>query len=365
MLYVLSLADKNGAVDQQLMRAYREINTTETHSLALITLALQARGKTSEAKVAAAELWERAFTTQSLISWKGMSDEWGKSGEVETTALAFKALFALNPQDPRLFKATRWLVLNREGNHWCSTRDTAFVLYALTDFLKHSQELQPDYMATIRLNGKPLLQRQFTREDIFNPEVEVSVNEKEIRSGDNLLVFDKKGTGNLYYTLIFRQVIGQEELPKLITGAGISVQRDYYRMMSEKNPHSGVIVTSPSPNPTTEFRTGEAILVRLTINTPQAYEYVVIEDPLPAGCEVSERGDLERWEWDWWWSQMEVRDEKVAFFARRLPAGTSTLEYHLTPQIPGEYHALPTDVYSMYNPEIRGSGAETRVRLRE
>jgi uncharacterized protein YfaS (alpha-2-macroglobulin family) len=89
-----------------------------------------------------------------------------------------------------------------------------------------------------------------------------------------------------------------------------------------------------------------------------------VEDPLPAGCEVSDQGDLEPWEWDRWWSDMDVRDEKVAFFARRLSASTSTIEYHLRPQIPGDYHVMPTEVYDMYDPSLRGSGGETRVTLR-
>jgi len=54
----------------------------------------------------------------------------------------------------------------------------------------------------------------------------------------------------------------------------------------------------------------------------------------------------------------------VAFFARRLPAGQSVVEYHLQPQIPGQYHALPTAVYSMYDPRLRSVGAETDVRIR-
>jgi len=278
--------------------------------------------------------------------------------------LALKALLALDAREARLFKVVRWLVLRREGNHWVSTRDTAFVLFALTDLMKVTRELCPDYEAAVSLNGKPLFRERFTEKSVFAPEVEVKVSGDSLRAGENLFSVSKAGQGNLYYTIIFRQFVGQEDLPRLITGAGISVQRDYFTLVSTRNPRSGVITTSPSPTPRADFRCGEAVLVRLTITSPREYEYLVLEDPLPAGCEVSERGNLERWEWDWWWSDLEVRDEKVAFFARRLPAGTSTIEYHLRPQIPGDYHVMPTQIYSMYNPDVRGSGAETRVRLR-
>ena len=62
---------------------------------------------------------------------------------------------------------------------------------------------------------------------------------------------------------------------------------------------------------------------------------------------------------------MDIRDEKVAFFARSLDTGTHVLEYHIRPEIPGDYHVMPTTAYSMYDPEVRGSGPETRLITRE
>jgi uncharacterized protein YfaS (alpha-2-macroglobulin family) len=125
-----------------------------------------------------------------------------------------------------------------------------------------------------------------------------------------------------------------------------------------------VITTSPSPNPIKDFRAGESILVRLIIRAPKDFEYFVIEDPLPAGCEGLEQGRLETWEWDYWFSDREMRDEKAVFFAREITAGVSTIEYYLRPQIPGDYHVMPTQAYSMYNPGLRGSGEENRVRIK-
>jgi len=374
-LYVLSLATlrssslrstsaaRDGLVQEQVMQFYRGLDSLDPYNLALLATTLLELGRTTEAGVAAERLWQRGQETQALAWWKGRPG-WGRGGDTETTGLALKALLAVNPNDRRLFKVVRWLVLNREGDGWVSTRDTAFILFALTDFLKHSQELTPDYEARLSLNGKTLLERRFTRVDLFAPEVEVKAGGRSLVRGDNLLDITKNGAGNLYYTLILRQFVGQGDLPEIITGAGITIARSYYRMVSARDPRTGVITTSPSPHAVADFRSGESILVRLKIASANQCEYVVVEDPLPAGCEVTERGELEPWEWDRWWSDLTVRDEKVAIFARRLPAGVSTIEYYLRPQIPGDYHVMPTQVYAMYNPDLRGSGAEARVRLR-
>jgi len=255
-------------------------------------------------------------------------------------------------------------MLNREGNHWVSTRDTAFVLYAVTDFVKQSQELTPDYQATLALNGRTIASRRVTQADLFAPEMEIRAPAGSLPRGDNVLTISKQGRGNLYYTLILRQFVGQEDMTELVTGAGISVSRQYYRMETSRNARTGAIAVAPAQRPTLGFASGESMLVRLTVSAPKEYEYVIVEDPIPAGCEVAEQGGYMPYEWDRWWSDMDIRDEKVAVFARRLPKGSSIIEYHLRPQIPGDYHVMPTEVYSMYNPELRGSGAEARVTLR-
>jgi hypothetical protein len=364
LVSVLSLADRGAATKRIVDDLTRRSDGLDTVSLARLTSALVSLRRNPEAKLAAVKLWKRAAETQSLCSWKGADQHGHGLGEVETTALAFRALSALTPDDSRLGKVVRWLVLHRNGNCWQSTRDTAFVLYAITDYLKRSQELRPDYQVTVALNGRSLLSRRVTRADILQPEIEVKVPLRDLRRGDNRLTLKKQGAGILYYTALFTQFVGQEDMTELVTGSGITITRAYHRLQTARDPKTRAIATFPSPNTTTEFRSGEPILVKLTLNAPQGLEYMVIEDPLPAGCEVMERGDLEPWEWSWWYSDMEVRDEKVAFFAREMPAGKSTLEYHLRPQIPGDYHVMPTTTYDMYAPEVRGSGAETRVRIR-
>ena len=73
--------------------------------------------------------------------------------DIEATALALQATLQSDPKDPRAVDIARWLMKNRRENHWISTRDTAFVLYAVSDYLKHSKELQPDYGVTLTVNG--------------------------------------------------------------------------------------------------------------------------------------------------------------------------------------------------------------------
>jgi uncharacterized protein YfaS (alpha-2-macroglobulin family) len=105
--------------------------------------------------------------------------------------------------------------------------------------------------------------------------------------------------------------------------------------------------------------------VELTLTAAQDSEYVLIEDPLPAGCEVVGRPTEEGSEWEDGWTQEDVRDDHIAFFARELPRGRRTLTYTLRAELPGDYHVLPPRAEEMYRPERWGQGGEGRVRIVE
>jgi uncharacterized protein YfaS (alpha-2-macroglobulin family) len=115
--------------------------------------------------------------------------------------------------------------------------------------------------------------------------------------------------------------------------------------------------------------------VRLTIVAPNDLYYVVLEDPIPAGCEIvdtslattslTESGPslvrdsdpLSPWYYWWWWrwySRSEIRDEKVVLFADTLPAGTYSYRYTVRAVQPGDYRVLPTVAREFYFPEVFG-----------
>ena len=79
----------------------------------------------------------------------------------EATAYAVKFLSHQRPDSPLLPKAALWLVNHRnEGYWWSSTKQTAMVIYGLTDYLKATGELKPNLTATVLVNDKPVLTQQ-------------------------------------------------------------------------------------------------------------------------------------------------------------------------------------------------------------
>ena len=94
---------------------------------------------------------------------------------------------------------------------------------------------------------------------------------------------------------------------------------------------------------------GDEIEVTLTISSKDALEYIMIEDYIPAGCEIINRESGKSW-----WSHQEFRDEKAVFFFTRYyyHKNDKTIKYRLRAEIPGKYEILPTIATSMYFPDV-------------
>jgi uncharacterized protein YfaS (alpha-2-macroglobulin family) len=80
---------------------------------------------------------------------------------------------------------------------------------------------------------------------------------------------------------------------------------------------------------------------------------MVLEDPIPSGFEVLERASdgARQWEWFFWYSGIDIRDDRVVYFMRNLPQGEHVIEYTLRAESIGKVTALPATLSSMYEPD--------------
>jgi hypothetical protein len=62
-------------------------------------------------------------------------------------------------------------------------------------------------------------------------------------------------------------------------------------------------------------------------------------------------------------ANVEHRDDRTIFFLNSLPSGSHCLWYLARAELPGRIHALAPRVEAMYEPELQGSGAETRLEV--
>lgn len=195
---------------------------------------------------------------------------------------------------------------------------------------------------------------------------------RALRAGRNVLSIQSQSTlaqstssgAPVFYTVQLRQTIGSDDLPALSPpGTALQIAREYRRVTPRAGAERWNLASEPTGN---QLRVGDRVRVRLTIDAPRDVSYVLIEDAFPSGCEVTERGSAEETvdDWDSWWSSTDVRDDRVAFFARRLSRGRHVIEYNLRAQTAGDYRVLPAMLQAMYAPDLRAESEAARVTVR-
>ena len=308
-----------------------------------------------------ARLTAKAQSQDGGLHWQiGEDFEYGSRA---VTAVALRALIAVNPNEARIRLTLRWLMQHRTGEYWADTRDTAAVLAALSDFVLTQPEQSPDGSVQIRLNGRIVQTFALTAATNNAQELVLKIPASELRPDKNDITLERIGGGSLvFYTVQMRQTAALDPIPALASKS-VSVQREYLRVVSKQNAKALWNLQSEPTN--NQLVVGDRIKVRLTIDAPRDLSYVLIEDAFPSGLEATERGDSDDVvDWGYWWSSVDLRDDRIAFFARTLSKGHHVIEYNLRAQTPGMCRALPTLVQAMYSPNITAETAEDRLEIK-
>ncbi len=347
-------------IEEEIEYLFSERDELNDLTRAFLALSLHNLGRGADAQLLIRNMEGYATLTDNTAYWGGKERRYYRwsSDRVEATAYTLKAYLAIAPDHELVSKAVNWLVLNRRGSKWKSTKDTAAVIYALADHVRMTKELKANYVLEIYLNDNLYKIMEVTPENILDFPGTIIFPRNMIADGENTVRVEREGEGNFYYSIIFTYYTMEEDIPP--SGYGLEIKREYFRLIPKLDRDNKLVYDRiPLEG---EVRSGDEIEVKLTIKADNDYEYLVFEDPKPSGCEAVEDT---RDEYYWWYSNKEVRDEKVVIFRTWLPAGEHTITHRLRAEIPGDFHVMPTLGYPMYLPEIRGTSAEYRLSIFE
>lgn len=192
------------------------------------------------------------------------------------------------------------------------------------------------------------------------------------------------GRGNMYFAATVTEV--PSRAPVTPDAKGLIVERWYERF--------------DTGEPVTSVKEGDLVRVRLRVTVASDRQFVVLEDPLPAGLEPvdlslrttalapfvtaeteagrasADRDDDDaprwqawlygRWENGWWspWEHKALHDDKVVYFARKLWAGSYGASYVARATTPGTFVRPPAHAEEMYNPALQGRSDGGRFEVR-
>jgi uncharacterized protein YfaS (alpha-2-macroglobulin family) len=338
-----------------------QIEDFDPFSRAALALALHTGGDSATAELLVDQLTRSAVVEGDFAHWDtGISDGKYKNktmaSSVRSTALALDALVQLDPGNALIPKAVHWLMAQRQGRAWATTQETSYAMLALADYVLSAQSQVSQENYRIDVNGVTVGEGSFA--GVAHSET-VTVPGTQLKAGENVVRLLHGGDGRLYYSVWVRSYLEEQTLEP---AGEIVVERHY---------------TRPRGKPFDEpLRLGDVVEVHLTVTMPEDGSYVIVYDPLPAGLEgINDRLATtsyvarERWESEleprkYPYSRKDVRDEAVALFINELPAGTHTFTYLARATTAGTFHALPSEAYPMYRPELWGRSAGDVVQIR-
>jgi uncharacterized protein YfaS (alpha-2-macroglobulin family) len=220
------------------------------------------------------------------------------------------------------------------------------VIYGLTEYLKISGELKPDFNATVTINGKAVATKRFAGGDWS------AVKYTAEGAPGYTVDVAKSGAGRLYWSATASAVVPATQ--GLRTGnSELGLKREYFRLAPVEEKGRIVYALTPLEGP---VKTGDLLAVRLTLSGEG--RYLMVEDPFAAGAEAVDRD--ERYEfkdppvwWRSWADRRELRDNRAAFFERMLmPQDMKQFTYLLKVTNAGRFAISPARVTPMYQPQV-------------
>jgi len=194
------------------------------------------------------------------------------------TGLLLKALVAEKYEHPLMDKILRWLLRSRDKDGaWGSTSSTLIVIDAMTDFLGWQKETESDFLLTGTQDDKKIFSFDFNKDtvlDTFTKFVPIgefpqnkTVTLRFLRENRNV------ARNNFYYDMSLKYYLPADLIAP--RDEGITITRDLYKIadLDEKSPVKNAKV-------------GDVLRGKLTITLPKAYEFVSLEDFIPAGFEL-------------------------------------------------------------------------------
>lgn len=375
MLYSLAVAE---AKDEELFKKnIDKLNSSSINDYArsLIAMTWKLIGNNVKAQEELAKLERNVKTSgEGAAYWEGTEFhyQW-QDDKVQTTAMGLKALVNINENSELKDKVVRWLMMQRQGLAWRNTQETAMIIYAMVDYLKNSNELEPNYSVKIYVNGENVYEKQMTKDDVFKKDEVVKIDNSKLKAGQNEIKIEKNGSGKVYFSSYTTYYLSQENVSA--REDGFRVEREYFKL-EKYNSYSDDKITYRKKLFDGNVKSGDEILVKIKVHSKDRdNQYFMLEDPLPSGVEVNKddwaftiEGENDYagypyYYWRWWYADKEVRDNRVTFFATYMNKGEYEFSYIMRAQIPGEYSVNPTKGMLMYYPEVYGSTGITKLKI--
>lgn len=360
------------------MRNYllRDKNDLSVYSLTLIGLGLFKANQKEELKAILENIDQYLEEDkENQTAWLNLKNHywWCWYGnDIEANAHYLKLLSLTSPKSTKAAGLVKYLLSNRKNaTYWRSTRDTAICIEAIAEYWKSSGEMTPDMTVEVWLDGKLKNTVAINKENLFDFNRSFILKGEAVTTGLHKIELRKKGQGTLYHNTYVSYFTKEDNITK--AGLNLRATRKIYRLIKDETKQlapdkiGGVIEQNADKfmrvnvENNATVKSGDLLEVEITVESKNEYEYICIEDPKAAGFEtVDVRSGYNG---NALGAYVEFKNEQVVMFARVLGHGKFSISYKVRAEIPGKFSALPTKIYAMYSPELKGNSDENKITI--
>lgn len=355
---------------------YRDRNDLEVYAKATFGYALDLQGQKEKRDMLLQNIEQylvvdKENQTARLDLRNGNFYWWWYGSEFEAEAFYLKLLVRVDPKSEKASGLVKYLINNRKNStYWHSTRDTAYVIEALNDYILATKEVDPDVTVQVLLDGQVKKEVKITKENLFTFDNALILEGKDVPAGKHTIEIKKQGNSPIYFNAYVTNFTLEDRITK--AGLEVKVERRYYKLTERKDAKAlvsgarGQAVNQKVLKYDREviadgqsLKSGDLVEVELVLESKNDYEYLLFEDIKPAGFEAVEVRS--GFVYEGMSAYREFHDERVSFYLRTLPLGKHSITYRLKAEIPGKFSALPAKASAMYAPELRGNSDEMKL----
>jgi alpha-2-macroglobulin len=384
MLFTLS-AWKEPIAPASKSVALKELNHSAPETLAYFALAFHQSNDDATAKIFYDRLIQMANTTTEFVNWKHNHNLYKKLGlkddedytyrftSVESTALALKAVLAMEPKNfDRIEAIKKWILLQRSKDGWDNTKTTAEVFLVLMQDELQSRDLlgKGNFTSRVSFDQKVLADFISNQDNLYASQKTVQVPIPEKRG---TLTISKDGPGRLYYNALvtyFRKLKPGDQSVEKGLPQGLKITRKFYRLVPGATASNGGVHFHTKEITDGMIKAGETVMMKTFVESPVSLPYIMVQAALPSGAEVVDtNGDQENntdtstdsdqpgIDGDWgaaWWTHQDILDDRIVYFGTRLPQGKSEFHTMIRLELPGNIQVNPVSLEGMYTNAVRG-----------
>jgi hypothetical protein len=246
-----------------------------------------------------------------------------------------------------------WLLKQKQTTRWKSTKATAAAIYAL--LIHPDTWLTSSGIVEVKLGGQSVINSSseaqagsgYVKKTWSGKEIKPSWSTIDVSNPNNHIAW-----GSAYWQ--FWEDI--DKVKSTVDNNPLKVTRSLLISQNSDRGEQTVIANGR------QLHVGDKLIVRLTVETDRAMDYVHLKDLRASGFEpmdVISRLSLG------WWSRIlsKYKDLATHFFIDRLPRGKFIIEYPVTVAQAGAYSEGLATLQCMYAPEFNDHSAGSRVAV--